>query len=148
LDIRDPRPGRPETQHARARNRRRIRRVHPSHTPTGRDRRDGRDGERHRSARRRLLGAEYAASAGTPLPNEVVEYYVERLASDPEALRGSFEWYRALDTDIAQNEQRKTRRLTMPVLVIGGEASGGDRAGEAIMEKSSQAWRGSRWPRC
>ena len=42
---RDPRPGRPEAQHARARNRRRIRRVHPGRTPAGRDRRDGRHGE-------------------------------------------------------------------------------------------------------
>jgi pimeloyl-ACP methyl ester carboxylesterase len=66
------------------------------------------------------FGAEYAASAGTPLPDYVVKYYVDRLASSPDALRGSFEWYRAVDTDTAQNEQRKTRRLTLPVLAIGG----------------------------
>jgi pimeloyl-ACP methyl ester carboxylesterase len=40
----------------------------------------------------------------------------------PHELRGSFGWFRALDTTIAQDEQRKTRRLTMPVLAIGGEA--------------------------
>ena len=44
-----------------------------------------------------------------------------RLASSPDALRGSFGSYRAIDTDIAQNQQRKTRRLTLPVLAIGGE---------------------------
>jgi hypothetical protein len=66
------------------------------------------------------FGAEYANSAGTPLPNEVVRYYVDRLGSDPEALRGSFEFYRAIDTTSAQNEQRKTKRLTLPVLAIGG----------------------------
>jgi hypothetical protein len=44
----------------------------------------------------------------------VINYYVGVL-SNPDALRGSFGWYRALDTTIAQDEQRKTRRLTMPV---------------------------------
>jgi len=39
---------------------------------------------------------------------------VDALAADPEALRGSFAAYRALDATIAQNEQRKTRRLTCP----------------------------------
>jgi pimeloyl-ACP methyl ester carboxylesterase len=79
-----------------------------------------------------FFGAEYAAWAGTPLPEEVVNYYIDRLASDPEALRGSFELYRALDVDFAQSEQRKSRRLTMPVLVIGGTASVGDLAAEAM----------------
>jgi pimeloyl-ACP methyl ester carboxylesterase len=73
-----------------------------------------------------FFGAEYAAWAGTPLPDEVVKYYIDRLASDPESLRGSFELYRALDTDFAQSEQRKSRRLTMPVLVIGGAQSVGE----------------------
>jgi pimeloyl-ACP methyl ester carboxylesterase len=64
--------------------------------------------------------AEYANSAGTPLPDEVVRYYIDRLAFDSEALRGSFEFYRAIDITIAQNAQRKTKRLTLPVLAIGG----------------------------
>ena len=72
-----------------------------------------------------FFGAEFAASAGTKrLPDETVKYYVGLLAADPDALRGSFELYRAFPTIIAQNEQRKTRRLTMPVLAIGGEESG------------------------
>ncbi len=75
-----------------------------------------------------FIGAEYAAWAGTPLPAEVVTYYVDRIASDPEALRGSFELYRALETSAAQAEERKARRLTMPVLAIGGTASVGDLA--------------------
>jgi pimeloyl-ACP methyl ester carboxylesterase len=75
-----------------------------------------------------FFGAEFDASAGTKkLPAEVVSYYVDTLAADAEALRGSFELYRAFPTMIAQNEQRKTRRLTMPVLAIGGEESGGER---------------------
>ena len=66
------------------------------------------------------FGAEYAGSAGKPLPDDVVKYYVDGLASSPDALRGSFGSYRAIDTTIAQNTQRKTHRLTLPVLAIGG----------------------------
>lgn len=66
------------------------------------------------------FGAEYAGSAGTPLPDHIVRYYVERLASGPDALRGSFGSYRAIDTSIAQNAQRKNQRLTLPILAIGG----------------------------
>ena len=79
-----------------------------------------------------FFGAEYAAWAGTPLPDDAVKYYVDRLASDPEALRGSFGFYRALDTDFAQGEQRKSRRLTMPVLVIGGAQSVGDQVADTM----------------
>jgi pimeloyl-ACP methyl ester carboxylesterase len=73
-----------------------------------------------------FFGAEYAASAGTnKLPDETVSYYVDRLAADPEALHGSFQLYRAFPTTIAQNQQRKTRRLTLPVLAVGGAESSG-----------------------
>jgi pimeloyl-ACP methyl ester carboxylesterase len=44
-------------------------------------------------------------------------------------LRGSFGLYRAWDTTLAQNEQRKTRRLPMPVLAIGGAESWGEAVG-------------------
>jgi pimeloyl-ACP methyl ester carboxylesterase len=74
-----------------------------------------------------FFGAELDASAGThKLPADAVRYYVETLASDPKALRGSFELYRAWQTISAQNEQRKSRRLTMPVLAIGGAESTGE----------------------
>jgi pimeloyl-ACP methyl ester carboxylesterase len=72
------------------------------------------------------FGAEYAGSAGTPLPDGVVKYYVERLASSPDALRGSFGSYRAIDDTIAQNAQRKTKRLSLPVLAIGGTKAIGE----------------------
>ncbi|RAZ92853.1 alpha/beta hydrolase [Mesorhizobium hawassense] len=72
------------------------------------------------------FGAEYAQSAGTPLPSNVVKYYVDRLASSPDALRGSFGSYRAIDTTIAQNAQRKTQRLSLPVLAVGGEKGLGE----------------------
>jgi pimeloyl-ACP methyl ester carboxylesterase len=80
-----------------------------------------------------FFGAEFDASAGTrKLPRETVEYYIDRLASDPEALRGSFELYREFPTMIAQNEQRKATRLTMPVLAIGGEESSGEGPGNTL----------------
>jgi pimeloyl-ACP methyl ester carboxylesterase len=80
-----------------------------------------------------FFGAEFDASAGTKkLPAELVDYYVGLLASDPEALRGSFEFYRAIPTSAAQNEERKNRRLTMPVLAIGGVESGGENPANAM----------------
>jgi pimeloyl-ACP methyl ester carboxylesterase len=81
-----------------------------------------------------FIGAEYAAWAGTPLPAEVVTYYIALIASDPEALRGSFELYRAIEASAAQAEERKARRLTMPVLVIGGTASVGDLSVQAMKD--------------
>jgi pimeloyl-ACP methyl ester carboxylesterase len=77
-----------------------------------------------------FFGAEFDASAGThKLPAETVKYYIDTLAADPEALRGSFEFYRALTTTTAQNEQRKATRLSMPVLAIGGAESSGEGVG-------------------
>ena len=80
-----------------------------------------------------FIGAEYAASAGTnKLPANAVGYYIDRLASDPEALHGSFQLYRAFPATTAQNEQRKTRRLAMPVLAIGGAESSGAMVGDTM----------------
>ena len=77
------------------------------------------------------FGYEFAIQAGKKLPDDVVSYYV-RIVSNPDALRGSFGFYRAWDTTMAQNEQRKSRRLTMPVLAIGGAASWGEGVGNAM----------------
>ena len=80
-----------------------------------------------------FFGAEFDASAGTnKLPGYAVKYYIDTLASDPNALRGSFGFYRALPTSIAQNEQRKTRRLTLPVVAIGGAESAGEGVGNTM----------------
>jgi pimeloyl-ACP methyl ester carboxylesterase/mannose-6-phosphate isomerase-like protein (cupin superfamily) len=73
-----------------------------------------------------FFGSEYAASAGThQLPAENVRYYIEGL-TDPDALRGSFGWYRAIADSIPQNEQRSQTRLTLPILAIGGAQSAGE----------------------
>jgi pimeloyl-ACP methyl ester carboxylesterase len=80
-----------------------------------------------------FFGAEFAASAGTKkLPDDAVRYYVDTLAADPEALRGSFGFYRAISTSAAQNQERKARRLRMPVLAMGGEESGGENPANAM----------------
>ena len=80
-----------------------------------------------------FFGAEFDASAGTSkLPNYAVRHYIDTLASDPEALRGSFGFYRALPASTAQNEQRKTQRLTLPVLAIGGAESSGEGVGNTM----------------
>jgi pimeloyl-ACP methyl ester carboxylesterase len=80
-----------------------------------------------------FFGAEFDASAGSQkLPDDVVDYYIDVLRSDPNALRGSFGMYRELVTTSAQNEQRKARRLTMPVLAIGGAESAGEGIGNTM----------------
>ncbi|SCF78572.1 MULTISPECIES: alpha/beta hydrolase [unclassified Streptomyces] len=44
----------------------------------------------------------------------------DALSAGPEALRSSFEFYRALDTTMEQNTRRRRRRLTLQVLTIAG----------------------------
>jgi pimeloyl-ACP methyl ester carboxylesterase len=80
-----------------------------------------------------FFGAEFDASAGTnKLPSDAVRYYIDTLASDPGHLRGSFGFYRAIPTSSAQNQKRKTQRLTIPVLAIGGEESSGEGVGNTM----------------
>jgi pimeloyl-ACP methyl ester carboxylesterase len=79
-----------------------------------------------------FFGAEFSASAGTnKLPKEAVDYYVQGL-KDPEALHGSFQLYRAFGATAAQNVERKTRRVTMPVLAMGGAESSGEGAANTM----------------
>jgi pimeloyl-ACP methyl ester carboxylesterase len=80
-----------------------------------------------------FFGAEFSASAGTnKLPEDAVKYYVDGLASSPEALHGSFQLYRAFGATAAQNEERRTRRLPMPVLAMGGAESSGAMAADTM----------------
>lgn len=79
-----------------------------------------------------FFGYGFAIQGGRKaMPDDVLRYYFD-LYSDPDVLRGSFGFYRAWDTTLAQNEQRKTRRLTIPVLAIGGAESWGEEAGNGI----------------
>jgi pimeloyl-ACP methyl ester carboxylesterase len=77
-----------------------------------------------------FFGYEFAIQGGK-LSDDTIKYYVD-LLSLPDALPGSFGFYRALDATLAQNEARKARRLAMPVLAIGGEASYGGHVGDVM----------------
>jgi pimeloyl-ACP methyl ester carboxylesterase len=78
------------------------------------------------------FGYEFDIQAGeNKLPDDLVGYYVG-LLSNPESLHGSFAFYREWQTMMEQNEQRKERPLTMPVLAISGEASWGEAIGDGI----------------
>ncbi|HWG12412.1 MAG TPA: alpha/beta hydrolase [Streptosporangiaceae bacterium] len=76
------------------------------------------------------FGDQFAAKAAVPLPEAVVDFYVQTLARSADALRASFEFYRAIDEIIAQNERRRAYPLAMPVLTLAGEQSLGARVGE------------------
>jgi pimeloyl-ACP methyl ester carboxylesterase len=78
------------------------------------------------------FGWQFATKAARPLPGYAIRYYVDALAADPAALHASFAIYRALDATIAQNQQRKTRRLRLPVLGIGGAHSLGDQVADTM----------------
>jgi pimeloyl-ACP methyl ester carboxylesterase len=78
------------------------------------------------------FGWQFATKAARPLPGYAVRHYIGTLAADPGALHASFAIYRALDATIAQNQQRKTRRLTLPVLGIGGAKSLGDQVADTM----------------
>ncbi|MGW2283178.1 alpha/beta fold hydrolase [Streptomyces phaeochromogenes] len=75
---------------------------------------------------------QFATKSAKPLPDHAVQHYVDTLAADPEPLRSSFGFYRALDTTIAQNQKRRTRLLPLPVLAIGGAESMGTSVGETM----------------
>ncbi len=79
-----------------------------------------------------FFGYEFAIQGGN-VPDDAIKYYVH-LVSESGALPGSFGFYRALDATLAQNEKRKAKKLTMPVLAIGGERSYGAHVGEAMSQ--------------
>jgi pimeloyl-ACP methyl ester carboxylesterase len=79
-----------------------------------------------------FFGYEYAIWAAKKLPGYAVSHYIDMLRSDQHALRGSFGFYRAIDTTTAQNEQRATQRLTLPVLAIGAEHGTGEGPADAM----------------
>jgi pimeloyl-ACP methyl ester carboxylesterase len=77
-----------------------------------------------------FFGWQFANKASTPgsVPGFGVNYYVEAITRDPEALHCNFEPYRAIDQTVEQNVRRRERRLQLPVLAIGGA----DGIGEAV----------------
>ena len=55
--------------------------------------------------------------------DEINEYV--RVYSDPDAMRGGFEWYRGFAIDEVDNATFAATKLAMPVLAVGGEFSSG-----------------------
>ncbi len=74
------------------------------------------------------FGHQFATKAASPeaLPASVREFYIAQLKRDPEALRASFDFYRAIDQTIPQNRERKKTKLTLPVLAYAGELACGE----------------------
>jgi pimeloyl-ACP methyl ester carboxylesterase len=78
------------------------------------------------------FGYEFNIQAGkNKLSPELIDYYVG-LLQNPDSLHGTFAFYREWDAMQEQNEQRKNRPLTMPVLGLSGEDSWGAAVGEAF----------------
>jgi pimeloyl-ACP methyl ester carboxylesterase len=78
------------------------------------------------------FGWQFASKAAKKLPDYAVQHYIHTLAASAEALHASFAIYRALDATIAQNQQRKERRLTLPILAIGGQYSLGEQVADTM----------------
>ena len=81
------------------------------------------------------FGHQFATKAGSPeaVPRYARDFYIEQLRRDPEALRASFEFYRALDQSIPQHQRRKTAgRLRMPILTFAGALACGEIVGTEI----------------
>lgn len=61
-----------------------------------------------------------------------IDYYVDLYTRSKGVLRASFGLYRAWDATLNQNVDRQARKLTIPVLGIGGENSWGALAGDGM----------------
>jgi len=75
-----------------------------------------------------------------------VDTYVEAYSA-PGALRAGFSYYRAIPETIAQNTRRTERKLTMPVLALGGEHAAAD-APLTTMQRVAVDVRGGILPGC
>ncbi|MFE6553914.1 alpha/beta fold hydrolase [Streptomyces sp. NPDC057746] len=80
-----------------------------------------------------FFGYEFDIQGGQKLPRYARDYYV-RLLFDAAALRGSFGFYRAWDGTTGQNTDRAKKKLTMPVLAIGGSESWGGAVAGAMQD--------------
>ena len=64
------------------------------------------------------------ASNKAALTDRLIELYV-RSYSKPKTFHHAFEYYRALPRSIVQNAEMAARKLSMPVLAVGGGGNGG-----------------------
>ncbi|MGF6604215.1 pimeloyl-ACP methyl ester carboxylesterase [Paraburkholderia sp. GAS448] len=73
------------------------------------------------------FGHQFASKAGSPnaIPDYAVEVYVDAVTNS-EALRASFEYYRAIDVNMERNKERVKARLPMPILAVGASRALGE----------------------
>lgn len=79
-------------------------------------------------------------------PDDIEEYV--RAYSAPGALRAGFEYYRAVAEDAAHNRENARKRLTMPVLALGGRRGGFGALTRASAEAVAEDVRGQALERC
>jgi pimeloyl-ACP methyl ester carboxylesterase len=74
------------------------------------------------------FGHHFATKAGWPgaLPAYARDFYIAQLKRSSDALRASFEFFRALDKSIAQNRERSKTELRLPILAYSGALALGD----------------------
>jgi pimeloyl-ACP methyl ester carboxylesterase len=65
---------------------------------------------------------QFRNKAGRPdaIPPADVAVYIEAY-KDPDALRAGFDYYRAIETNMAQNAKRLQTPLRLPILIVAGE---------------------------
>lgn len=69
-----------------------------------------------------FFGWQFRNKAARPdaISNADIAVYVDAYR-DAETLRAGFDYYRAIDLDMAQNAERLNRKLEIPVLIVAGE---------------------------
>ncbi|RFA06585.1 alpha/beta hydrolase [Subtercola boreus] len=74
------------------------------------------------------IGHQFDTKAGSPdaVPEHAREFYIESVRRDPEALRCSFDYYRAIDDCIPQNRARMKTKISVPMLTFAGSLACGD----------------------
>jgi pimeloyl-ACP methyl ester carboxylesterase len=76
---------------------------------------------------------QFRNKAGRPdaIPPAEVAVYVDAYR-DPEALRAGFDYYRAIETNMAQNAERLATPLPMPILIVAGERGVGQAMADGL----------------
>jgi pimeloyl-ACP methyl ester carboxylesterase len=82
---------------------------------------------------------QFRTKAGSPdaVPREDVDLYVDAFR-DPDRLRAGFDYYRAIDANLAQNALRRAKPLAMPVFLLAGERGVGQAMVDGLAGIGSQ----------
>ena len=82
------------------------------------------DEQPSRGGEDRYVGHAFAEATVKTLPAYAIRHYVDTIAVNAAGVRGSFGFYRELDTTLAQNQRRAAHPPALPILAVGGAASG------------------------